>query len=88
MMLSDEVRSSGGDTVLNIQINDSWCKVTVTQEALEHHLGTSHTKAADVSPEQRCQFVRDNMAFVFAGVRRKLRDQPGAQRITLAAGDM
>jgi hypothetical protein len=87
-MLSDEVRSSGEDTLLNIQIADEWRKITVTAEALALHLQLSPQQAEVLTPERRCQLVRDNMAFVFAGVRRQLRQRPDAQRITLKGGDM
>jgi hypothetical protein len=88
MMKSDEVRSSGDDTLLNIEINNAWRKITISPDALERHLRLSPEAAAMLTPNRRCDLVRENMAFVFAAVRRKLRTQPDAQRIWLGAGDM
>ena len=88
MMKNDQVRLSGDDTLLNIEINDAWRKITVSREALEDHLGLAPEAAAALDGERRCQLVRENMAFVFAAVRRKLRERPDAQRITLSSGEM
>jgi hypothetical protein len=87
MMKSDEVRSSGDDTLLNIEINEAWRKVTISSDALEGIPGLSPEAAAMLKPERRCDLVGQNMAFVFAAVRRKLLNQPNAQRIWLGGGD-
>jgi hypothetical protein len=87
-MMSDEIRPSGDDTLLNIEMDDAWRKVTVTREALENHLKLSPEQAESLGPDGRCRLVRENLAFVFAGVRRKLRARPDAQRITLLSGEM
>lgn len=88
MMKYSQVQSSGDDTLLNIEINGAWRKVTISHDALEAHLRLSPEAAAMLTPDSRCELVDQNMAFVFAAVRRKLRNQPNAQRIWLGAGDM
>jgi hypothetical protein len=88
MMRYDQVRSSGDDTLLNIEINDAWRKITVTGDALREHLRLAPDAAAALTSDRRCDVVRQNMAFVFSAVRRKLRCNPDAQRITLSGGEL
>jgi hypothetical protein len=87
-MNSDGVRSSGGDTLVNIEIEGMWRRVTLTPEAIDRYLLLTTEAAAAMSPEQRCDFVRGNLAYVFAAARRVISRTADARRITIRSGEL
>jgi hypothetical protein len=87
-MNSDDVRGDGDDTLLNIELDGLWRRVTLTREAIEEHLHITHEAAGKMSEHERCDFARGHLPYVFAAVRRRLRERPDARRITLRSGQL
>lgn len=87
-MNSDGVRSNGGDTLVNIEIEGIWRRITITPEAIYKHLLLSDAAAATMSADQRCDFVRSNLAYIFSAVRRVLNRTADARRIILRSGEI
>jgi hypothetical protein len=87
-MISDGVQASGHDTLVNIQIEGIWRRVTLKREAIERYMLLTPEAAAAMSPAERCDFVRSNLAYVFATVRRKIKRTADARRIVIQAGEL
>ncbi len=73
---------------MNIEIDGKRRCILITREAVEHCLKLSPAQADGMSTAARSEFVRTNFPNVFSAVRRKLREQPTANRITLDTGDL
>jgi hypothetical protein len=87
-MICEGIKSSGEDTLVNIELDGHWRRVSLSREAIEDYLQQSPEVALKMSADQRCSFVRDNLAYVFAAARRKIEGRQGARRIWLVAGDL
>jgi hypothetical protein len=84
----DDLRSSGDDTILNLEVDGKRRCITITRAAVEAYLKLSPAEATRMSTAARSEFVRTNFPNVFSAVRRKLREQPTTNRMTLDAGDL
>jgi hypothetical protein len=81
-MENDSIRASGSDTLVDIWINGKLRAICVTREAIDTYLGFE--RAARMSEDDRCEFVRTHLPLVVTAVRTKLRDSnPAADAVVL-----
>jgi hypothetical protein len=81
-MENDSIRASGSDTLVDIWINGKLRAICVTREAIDTYLGFE--RAARMSDDDRCEFVRTHLPLVVTAVRAKLRDSnPAADAVRL-----
>ncbi len=88
-MKCEDVKADGDNTLLRIEFDGNWRRIIVTREAIEDHLRASPEVAAAMTADDRCDYVRKNLPYVFAAIRRKLRGTTGAaERMTIKAGEL
>jgi hypothetical protein len=87
-MISQGVAASGNDTIVNIELDGLWRRVSLSRESIEEHLQLEPAIALAMSGDERCEFVRLNLAYVFAAARRKIKGREGAERIWIESGDL
>lgn len=69
-MENDSIRASGQNTVVELWIDGKLRSICVTPEAIAAFVGFD--QAAELSEEDRCEFVRSNLALVISGARTRL----------------
>ena len=87
-MHADDVTANGEETLVDIELDGHWRKISIERNAIEHYLRLSPAEGAEMSAEQRCDFVRSNLAYVLAAVRKQIEDHPDARHMFLASGDL
>ena len=87
-MTNEEVKPHGDATLVSIELDGMWRRITITREAIEEHLHLSSEKAAAMTEHERCEFVRTHLPYVFAAVRRKIRGSETARHIILRHGEL
>jgi hypothetical protein len=60
-MDNDAVRSSGDRTIVDMWIEGKFRSISVTKAAIEAHLGLSAERAAEMTDDERRDFVRANL---------------------------
>jgi hypothetical protein len=87
-MICEDIKASGENTLVNIELDGLWRRVSVTREAIEDYLMLPPEASAAMTADQRCDAVRNSMAYVFAAARRKIAARKDARNIWLTAGDL
>ena len=87
-MTNEEVKPHGDATLVSIELDGMWRRITITRDAIEEHLHLSPKVAAAMTEEERCEFVRSHMPYVFATVRRKIRRSETARHIIIRTGEL
>jgi len=88
-MENDTIRSSGGNTLVDIWIDGKMRGICVTRGAVEMHLGLPADQAALMSDEDRCEFVRTNLTLIMKAATSWLRKtSPIADTITIDTGQL
>ena len=88
-MENDSIRSSGGNTLVDIWIEGKLRGICVSRAAIETYLGLSPEQAAAMSEEDRCEFVRKNLRQVVTAATNRLHaTNPAADSIFIDAGQL
>jgi len=69
-MENDSIRSVGSDTLVDIWINGKMRALSVSHEAIGAFVGFD--KAAGMSEQDRCEFVRTHLPLVVAAAKQRL----------------
>jgi hypothetical protein len=86
-MENDSIRARGSDTLVDIWIAGKVRAICVTQEAIGAYL--DFERAAAMSDDERCGFVRDNLSTVHSAAKARLRDgDSDADAIDIDAGHL
>jgi hypothetical protein len=86
-MENDSIRASGTDTLVDIWVNGKLRAICVRREAIDEHIGFD--RAALMSEDDRCEFVRKNLPLVVTAVKTKLRDtNPVADTVTIEGSQL
>ena len=86
-MEGDSIRASGTDTLVDIWIDGSMRGIVIAQEAIGAFLGFD--RVAEMSDEDRCEFVRRNLPLVVSAAKTMLADLgPAVQSIPINSGDL
>jgi hypothetical protein len=85
-MENDSIRSSGSQTLVDIWIDGKLRAISVSQEAIGAFLGFE--RAAGMSDDDRCEFVRTHLPLVVAAAKARLQENPAAQTLSLSAGKL
>jgi hypothetical protein len=86
-MENDSIRASGSDTLVDIWINGKLRAICVTREAIDAFVGLN--RAAGMSDEDRCEFVRARLPLVVTAVKTRLAEtSPGADTVVIDAGHL
>jgi hypothetical protein len=86
-MENDSIRASGTDTLVDIWIDGKMRAICITQEAIGAHLDFEHV--ARMTDDERCGFVKNNMALVLSAAKARLReDDPTASTVVIDAGHL
>ena len=84
-MENDTIRSSGGNTLIDIWVKGKLRPICVTRAAIETFLGPDAPQA--MSDEARCEFVRTHLPQVVAAAKDRLKDgEPEADTVIIDAG--
>ncbi len=87
-MENDTIRSSGDTTLVDVWLNGRMRRICVARGAIEAELGLQAGKAAALTDEERCAFVRAHMSAILTAARLRLREEPGAEIVTIDAGQI
>ena len=83
-MDNDAVRSSGDRTIVDMWIEGKFRSVSVTKAAIEAHLQLSDEQAAEMTDDDRREFVRANLKLLAAAAADQVRDtDPDAPTVLL-----
>jgi len=86
-MENDSIRASGTDTLVDIWIDGKMRSICITQEAIGAYL--DFEQVARMTEDERCGFVKNNLALVVSGAKARLRDgDPTASAIVIDAGHL
>jgi hypothetical protein len=88
-MENDSIRASGGNTLVDVWIEGKLRAITVSRTAIEAFLALPPDRAAAMSEEERCEFVRTHLPLVLTAAKAQLRQgNPGADSISVEAGQL
>jgi hypothetical protein len=83
-MDNDAVRSSGDRTIVDMWIEGKFRSVSVTKAAIEAHLQLSDEQAAEMTDDDRREFVRANLKLLAAAAADQVREtDPDALTVLL-----
>ena len=83
-MDNDAVRSSGDRTIVDMWIDGKFRSVSVTKAAIEAHLQLSDEQAAEMTDDDRREFVRANLKLLAGAAADQVRDtDPDAATVLL-----
>ena len=86
-MENDSIRASGTDTLVDIWIDGKMRSISISLEAIGAYL--DFEQVARMSEDERCGFVKNNLALVVSGAKIRLRDgDPTASTIVIDAGHL
>jgi hypothetical protein len=86
-MENDSIRASGTDTLVDIWIDGKIRAICITQDAIGAYL--DFERAGEMSDDDRCAFVKDNLSLVLKAAKARLRDQdPTANSVVIYAGHL
>src|SRR3954468_20679338 len=85
-MENDSIRASGTETLVGMWIDGKMRGICVSHEAIGAFLGFD--RAAALSDEDRCDFVRKHLPVVVAAAKNKLRENPAAETVVIGANEL
>lgn len=86
-MENDSIRASGTNMLVDIWISGKLRAISVSRAAIDSYIGFE--KAAGMSDDDRCEFIRTNLPLVVSAVRAKLRDSsPAADSVVIDVGQL
>jgi hypothetical protein len=85
-MESDSIRASGSNTLIDIWVEGRLRAICVTRGAIEDFLGSS--APAQMSDDDRCEFVRTHLPQVIAAVQTSLRGNAAATTVVIDSGQL
>jgi hypothetical protein len=84
---NDSIRASGTDALVDIWIDGKMRSICISQEAIGAYL--DFDRVARMSDDERCDFVKNNLAVVLAAAKARLREgDPAASAIVIDAGHL
>jgi hypothetical protein len=87
VMENDSIRASGTDTLVDVWIDGKVRAICITREAIGAYL--DFDRAGAMSDDDRCDFVKNNLALVLKASKARLRDEdPTANNIVIDAGHL
>jgi hypothetical protein len=87
--MREGVWTHGHNTELEAWVAGESRPIAVTREAIEAYLDLSPEKAAAMTPEDRCQFVRDHLATVIDAAKRKMQPFDRSEDlVTIRTGEL
>jgi len=87
--MREGVWTHGENTELEAWVGGQTRKIAVTRGAIEDYLGLEPEKAAGMSAEARCKFVRDHLRTVIAAAKRKMEPTDhAADLVTVRRGEL
>ena len=88
-MENDSIRASGGNTLVDVWIDGKLRGISVSRGAIEAFLELPPDRAAAMTEEQRCEFVRTHLSLVMSAAKIWLREtDPGAGAVSIDAGQL
>jgi hypothetical protein len=88
-MENDSIRASGANTLVDVWIDGKLRAISVTRAAIEAFLALPSDKAAAMSDEDRCEFVRTHLSVVLTAAKAQLRQSdPAADSVAIDQGDL
>jgi len=85
-MENDAIRASGSNTLVDIWIEGKIRAICVSRDAIGAFAG--HDAAAEMSEDDRCEFVRKHLPLIVTAAKAKLADNPTAGSIDIDAGQI
>jgi hypothetical protein len=85
-MENDSIRASGSNTLIDIWVEGKLRAICVTRPAIETFLGPK--APAEMTEDDRCEFVRTHLPQVVAAVRAKLRGDSAADSVVIDSGQL
>jgi hypothetical protein len=87
--MREGVWTQDGNTELQAWVGGESRNIAVTREAIEAYLDLNSEKAAAMSAEARCQFVRDHLGTVISAAKRKMEPSDrAADVVTIRTGEL
>ena len=88
-MENDTIRSSGGNTLVDVWIEGKMRAICVSRGAIEMHLGLTADQAAAMSETDRSEFVRTNLSLIMKAAKKRLNEtSPVAPAIFIDTGQL
>jgi hypothetical protein len=88
-MENDSIRSSGGNTLVDVWIDGKLRGISVSRGAIETFLALPPHRAAAMSEDERCEFVRIHLPLVLTAAKAQLRQvNPAAESVAIDAGQL
>jgi hypothetical protein len=87
-MESDTVRTIGDSTMVDIWLKGRMRGVSVRREAIAAYLDLPPESSAEMSDDDRSEFVRRNLSLVAAAALAWLSENPGQDNVLINAGQL
>ena len=86
-MENDSIRARGTDTLVDVWIDGKIRAICISQEAIGAYL--DFDRVAQMSDDERCEFVKNNMSLVLRTAKVRLREtDPTSSSILIDAGHL
>lgn len=85
-MENDAIRPSGSNTLVDIWIDGKIRAISISRDAIGAFLG--HDVVAEMSEDERCEFVRKHLPLILSAARAKLADDPTVGSISIGSGQI
>jgi hypothetical protein len=88
-MENDTIRSSGGNTLVDLWVEGKVRGICVSRGAIAQHMGIPIERANALSDEECCEFVRTRLALVMAAAKDRLRQTgPNNSNVVIDLGHL
>ncbi len=88
-MENDTIRSSGNSTLVDLWVDGKMRAITVSRGAIEAHLGLLSDRASAMTDDDRCEFVRTNLALILKAAKAKLSEAgPDTATLRIDTGEL
>jgi hypothetical protein len=85
-MENDSIRASGTDTLVDIWVNGKLRAISISKDAIAAFVGFER---ADMSDDERCEFVRTHLPQLVAAVKTRLAKlDPDVDSVTIDVGQL
>ena len=88
-MENDTIRSSGGNTLVDLWVEGKVRAICVSRGAIAAHMGIPGERVSALSDDECCDFVRTRLALVMAAAKDRLRQTgPATSNVVIEAGHL
>ena len=87
-MENDSVRTIGDSTLVDMWLSGKLRSISVSREAIAEFKGLHAGQGNELPDDERSQFVRTHLTLIATAAAARLKDNPGAETVTIETGQL